>query len=96
MKHKSDIVQVFSDFYAYINTHFYTSIMNLRYDNALEICEGPFKRFQAEHDISHKQAILKPLSKMGLLKEKIVIFLRLLGHYVFSQKFHQDIGGNEF
>ena len=98
MKHKSDIVQVFSDFYAYINTHFNTSIMNLRSDNALEICEGPLKRFLAEHGIFHQtmQVVLTPLSKMGWLRESIATFLKLQGPYIFSLWFQQNIGGNAF
>ena len=70
MKYKSDIVQVFSDFFAYVNTHFHTPIMNVRSDNAKEICEGPLKLFFAQHGIFHQTSCTETPQQNGVVERR--------------------------
>lgn len=54
LEHKSYFLDFFKMFFYYVQNHFSTSILTIRFDNALEFEDSFCKHFYAKHGIVHQ------------------------------------------
>jgi len=80
MKERSELFSIFQSFYNEIKAQFGVPIRTLQSDNAKEYLSTSFRSFMASHRILHQTSCSHTLNKMGLLRVKIDISLRLLVH----------------
>ena len=92
MKNRSELFSRCLAFCAEIKTQIHTSIQNMRSDNAKEYLFEQFQSFMLQNGILHQTSCVILLLRMELLKEKIDIFLKLLGLYYFNARAQAFLG----
>ena len=95
MKEKSEVFQLFVQFYRMVQTQFGKSIKCLRSDNGREYVNQNLSKFLKENGIVHELTCVDTPQQNVFLKEKIVIYLRLLEHYYSKCQFLDLIGGKQ-
>jgi len=75
LKDKSEIAQVFQNFYTFVRTQFNTSIKVLRSDNAKEYMSNTFKNFLGTHGIHHQTSCPYTPQRNGVAERKNRHFL---------------------
>ena len=91
LKEKSDEFTVFQMFHKMVQTQFNTSIKT-SLDNGVEYMSGTVQKYFHAYGIIHKPLVLKPLNKMGLLKEKIGISQKSHGPFSLLPMFQRPTG----
>lgn len=87
LKSRTECVKIMSDFLIYIDTQFKGKILRVRSDNALELCQGAMKIFFCQREFFRVLVAIILLYKIELWSVKINIYLRLLDHCNFNQKY---------
>jgi hypothetical protein len=76
MKQKSEVLNCFRDFYAYIQNRFSTSIQIIRTDNGTEYVNNEFGNFLSGKGILHQTSCPDTSPQNGVAEERIAIYWR--------------------
>ena len=70
MKHKSDVSQIFMNFYNFVLTQFGTKTKGVQSDNAYELVEGTLKSFYNEKRIFNQTSYASTPQQNGIVERK--------------------------
>jgi hypothetical protein len=80
MKHKDEAFKCFRDFCTLVKSQFNTQVKMLSTDNETEYVNKEFSVFYQKMKYYTRLHVQIHLHKMELLKERIIIFWKLLAH----------------
>jgi len=96
MKHRFDYLTILKNFNALLKTQHFTTIETFRYDLAGEYTSNDFTTLLASNGIIHQTTCTNTPKKMAMLKENIVILLRLQDHSCYLLMYQVPFGGELF
>ena len=70
IKYKSDVVSVIKQFLLYVELHFSTKVLVIRFDNAQELCEGDIKQVYRNNGIVHETSCTNTPQQNGVVERK--------------------------
>lgn len=96
MRHKSDAEKIIQNFITLVQTQFNTTIKTIRTDNGLEYLDKSVQGFLTNQVFIIKMHVHTLPNKMGWLREKIDICLKLLGLLCLLIMFPNSIEVRQF